>query len=276
MRRRGSRLRELIVIDQDQVLIKPSVNYINTTGISYGYSFRKLTLSSTYSLRQYKNDLSSFQDVGFIDGYIDTDSILSFANGLSTTFELYDQISNVLKYTAYNSNPLPIITSDNGSLIIRNNKLVGRFNSSRLSMKPVDSFPTKTICFHSFMSPESGISRMISSFATIGGSFSWIGVMENGSTSSAGGGFYYKNKTLISPINRGILYNSYLDQSRVVSTIKNLTLNQDGTKHFIKGYNISSSFPYPEFFKEELIYDENALTLTDISNIEDNMINLYN
>lgn len=92
-------------------------------GANFAYSVRQL--SSTYlgsSLRVRRSSDNTEQDIGFINGTLDTSSLLSFVgggNGFVTTF--YDQSGNLNDLTQITSSLQPLIVSG-GSLITDNGR----------------------------------------------------------------------------------------------------------------------------------------------------------
>ena len=251
--------------------ISPGINYVNDTGLLYGYSFRQLKPSATFSIRQYKTTSKEvFQDVGFVNGYIDYPSVLSFANGGRTYFELYNQQTNILDFVQRN-NSLPSITDNNGQLFMVNDKIY------------YESFQLQIINFsvtgvNIFM--EAGFNRPTGTISSIAFSAMpsqvWIGYGYTGQTSSAGPGTYYKDGVLISPINRDIFMTAqYLTNNVHLLTIRGLSLT--GKTELIQGYNLSTGaqFPCNLYHAELLIYNSAIQTTNEILNLEQNIMAMY-
>lgn len=246
-------------------------DHIGLTGVLWAFSFRQLFASSTLCLRQYAaNDVTSvFQDVGFVNGYLDTNSIVGFANGTDTFFEWYDQMDNVLKYKK-NGFSLPRITAA-GALNIENNCVTVNYNPFGLTIYNISNMPTNLITCQVGASVH-GVQAMWNSNS----SGRWLGVTLDGQAGLAhnnGTPTYWRNGLQI-----GSTRNDLADNLQLNKPIQYTARNHTGfnnNNNIIKGYNADGQYrPYNRSM-EEIWLDTALVTVADIQALEQNQINFY-
>ena len=242
----------------------PGVSYIDITGLLYGYSFRQLFPEAVRCLKQY-NSSGQSQDVGFVKGYVDKQSIISFAGGQLSRFEWYNQVTDVLKYTGLGT----YITNSAGQLLLDNDKMYGNWNSDRLSMQSV-TFATSSNILRVAYGLGIKTTYMLASKA------GWFGAMNDGSTvsptASVGAPTYWKNGVQINPATRGSLYTAY-NGSMLQLTVKNVNIS--GWSEYQNGYSNFTAFWPQERQFEELIFDGATQTPAQLLAVEQNQIDYY-
>jgi hypothetical protein len=111
------------------------------------YSLRRVFCGSTYCIKVRRSSDNATQDIGFVDGVLDTDSLLSFCGAGSGYIETwYDQSGNGIDASQSTTGSQPQIVNS-GSLIEENGKPAVKFLNQYLSFTPFDiqSFSVFTV-----------------------------------------------------------------------------------------------------------------------------------
>jgi len=266
---------------QARVLFRPQVAAVgaylfdNYPEANFGYSLAKLKTEANYAIRLYSTDSSSFQDIGFVDGYVDIDAITTFANGTLTRAEYYNQATNVLDLAATDArNTQRIqITNASGVLTYKNGKILpltstigfmaalNKYNAGNLSTVYITGENNRKAIFYP---------------TVLSGHYA--GVAENGSTLAAdsqlGNISHVVNNTPISASpSRDLYYDTMLNLHAVV-TMKNLQEPGGGGTNYRTSIN-TGGYLAITYLQEIISFKQSFLSAGDISDISTNRQTYY-
>jgi hypothetical protein len=120
-------------------------------GASIGFSLRQLRTGVIKCVRVRRSSDNTEQDFGFVNGYLDTVSLLSFVGGGDGFVKTwYDQSVNALDATEVTTALQPQIVGS-GALLINNNKATIGFNQKRLILPATSLLTSGAGLWNAFM-----------------------------------------------------------------------------------------------------------------------------
>jgi hypothetical protein len=259
------------------IIAQPSASYTpmfdTFSGSQIGYSMFKLRTGATNCLRVRRSSDDTTLDIGFVNNYLDTASLLAFVgagNGFIHTW--YDQTgSNNFTQTTAGNQP-QIVTS--GSLITRNGKATIKASATQWLNLTTTIFMNST--HHWWLSYEKDTTANHMMLYASGSSYTFYEVGANKYTSTAFS--VTASPNLVA--NDFMLLNSnfWQNNTSTCNLFRNGTQIGTGTTTYSPGTNSSAIATMPgsafrnsttAYFNEFAIFNTNKYT--DISAIESNI-----
>jgi hypothetical protein len=244
------------------------------TGAKLAFSLRQLRAAQVNCLKVRRSSDNALQDIGFVDGVLDTSSLLSFVGGGSGyVHTLYDQTGNNNDWinTSTVAGSQPVIVST-GAVNYRNGKPVMLSTGASMQLNATFSSTAAVSTDFSVLTDTNG-------FGTIGNSQSDTynyGIYNTGSSSTSfqssgvGTPSYYINGSAFSGTTRGDLYTAINPDLRIITTTNVDLRSFTSYKHGYTG--VTSVYP-PSHFAEKIVY--NSDQSANRANIEANMNAYY-
>jgi len=194
-------------------------------GAQFAFAFFLLRKAyAGYCIRVRRSLDNSLLDIGFVNGVLDTATLLTFAAGGNAFIHTkYDQGLN--GYNSVEANPAnqaQIVSS--GSVLMVNGlpSMWGRATTTTnmLITLPAGASTTPQSYFGVFRNRNTlNSTSFVIPYGTLNGA-NYFGVCENGSVSSPQGNFtnpnYYKNGTLLTSVTRDMLYDNIVTNNLMV------------------------------------------------------------